>query len=93
MLDVDYFHKCYSALRDQLSSLRLPNFDYIDLSGVFDTFTDEDEIFLDSYHFGDRGNEIIAKAVLKNIAPIMRSKEFSTATQNINFSNQLSDNP
>ena len=48
----------------------IDNFEYVNLAGVFDD--SKDEIFIDSNHFGDRGNEIIAKAIAAGIEKIAR---------------------
>lgn len=63
----DYFRHCYGLIRETLSTMREPSLKFTDLSGAFDQHGSNDEIFLDSYHFGDRGNEIIARAILNTI--------------------------
>ena len=66
-----YFLQVYDHMRQGLASLNLRNFYFIDQSGIFDIYNDEVEIFLDSYHFGDRGYEIIAKNIFSAIRPII----------------------
>jgi len=48
----------------------MDNFEYVNLAGVFDE--SEDEIFLDSYHFGDRGHEAVALSIAAAIEKIAR---------------------
>lgn len=61
------FDCCYSEIRRRLNDISYSNFLYLDLSDVFSRLTASDEIFLDSYHFGDRGNEILARAIADRI--------------------------
>lgn len=62
----DYFRKSFQAIRDQLESGALH---FVDLTGVFDAEGADAEIFLDSYHFGDRGNQRIAAALFQSLEP------------------------
>jgi hypothetical protein len=64
----DYFERCYARIDEELRALRerlgepaRGAFVYVDLAGAFDDVADE--IFVDSYHFGDRGNERVARAL------------------------------
>jgi hypothetical protein len=50
-----------------------PRFGYLDYSDVFDRCGAEEEVFLDSYHFGDRGNEIIAARLCDDLMPHLTS--------------------
>ena len=59
----DYYLLCYQAIASKLSSLEQENFKFVDLSGVFDGLEAKDEIFIDQFHFGDKGNAIIANAI------------------------------
>jgi hypothetical protein len=43
----------------------------LDYSGIFDDKGLQEEIFLDPYHFGDRGNELIAAEILKDLVPLI----------------------
>ncbi len=63
----EYFRECYMLIRENLAAMNDPNLHFFDLSGIFDEYGDDVEIFLDSYHFGDRGNETIAEAIFKSI--------------------------
>ncbi len=48
--------------------------DFVDLTPVFDGRTRQDEIFLDRYHFGDRGNGLIAEALAEAVGPRLRAQ-------------------
>ena len=65
------FITCYEQMNLRLASIRYDHFTYLDQSDVFAGMSLEDEIFLDSYHFGDRGNEILARAIRHGIGPIL----------------------
>jgi hypothetical protein len=59
--DAEYYKRCWAEIDRALSSGGLPpNTTYANLSGVFDSLPETTEVFLDSYHFGDRGNSILA---------------------------------
>ena len=68
---IDYFQKCYNELRKGLPALHLDGFTFGDGSVVFDRATGKDEIFLDAFHFGDRGNKMISDMVFGVIRPIV----------------------
>jgi len=63
-----YFQQSYTVIRAALARASRP-LEVIDLSGVFDASPADEEIFLDSYHFGDRGNERIARALADALGP------------------------
>ena len=63
----DYFRLCYGLFAKDLMNLQGENYQFVDLSGMFDGFDEQDEIFMDSYHFGDRGNEKIAENLFLQI--------------------------
>ena len=71
---VQYFGECYKELRAMLAGLHADGFSYVDLSDAFAGLTDKEEIFLDSYHFGDRGYEIVAKRIAQAIRPMLEEK-------------------
>jgi hypothetical protein len=64
----DYYIDCYKAMSSSLSSLNLDNFTFVDLSGVFDRYSAKDDMFLDQFHFGDKGNAVIAKAIFSEVS-------------------------
>jgi|GEM_PF-3521984 hypothetical protein len=71
-----YFQQCYNAIRlnlakiesniSQTESKYVKLFDY---SYIFDNLNDD--VFLDSCHFGDKGNELIAAKIFEDISPIL----------------------
>lgn len=63
--DPAYYRQCYGKIDELLRSSPLPsNVAYTNLSGIFDELPEEQDVFLDSYHFGDRGNDQIATAIV-----------------------------
>ncbi len=56
-----YFIDSYARIRDGLETISAPNFHYFDTSGVFGRERAPSEYFVDSYHFGDKGYEVIAR--------------------------------
>jgi len=64
-----YFQRVYARFRAELPGLQLPAFGYVDLAGAFDGRPATEELFLDSYHFGDRGNELLAERLLQALEP------------------------
>lgn len=65
----EYYLQCYQAISERLSTIRLKNFEFVDISGVFDRYQSEDDVFLDQFHFGDKGNAVIAQAIIDSLAP------------------------
>lgn len=63
---VEYFGRMYPEIARQLTGLQAPGFAFVDLSDVFADAPGE-EMFLDAYHFGDRGNRHIARALAKAV--------------------------
>lgn len=66
-----YFARCYDLLRAELGRLELPAFAFVDLTDAFDARPADEEVFLDSYHFGDRGNELLAQRLLAALEPFL----------------------
>ncbi|MEE8579994.1 MAG: SGNH/GDSL hydrolase family protein [Myxococcota bacterium] len=71
----DYFARAYRAIDTRLSKLRMRNFHYLDLADVFDADEADQEIFLDRFHFGDRGNQRIAGRLHRELLPILSASE------------------
>ena len=63
----DYFRTCYGLFAKDLNNLHGDHYQFVDLSGMFDGFDEQEEIFMDSYHFGDKGNEKIAENIFLQI--------------------------
>jgi hypothetical protein len=75
-----YYAACYGQIRERLGALRDEGFHFADLSPVFDQHSADDEVFLDSYHFGDRGNQPIAAAIAAVLEPILLSPAMDAGT-------------
>ncbi len=58
---LEYTGAAYDAIDATLRAFHRPNFGYRDLRGVFDAV--DRQIFYDSCHYGDAGNEIVAAAL------------------------------
>jgi len=75
----DYFSACYAAMRAGLAevfgapagALRGDGSLWLDHADVFDGRPAGEEIFLDAYHFGDRGNDLMARRLLADLAPLL----------------------
>lgn len=66
-----YFVECYARIRSRMSEWVAGNLTTLDTSAVFDTLTAADEIFIDSYHFGDEGSRRVAAATLERLRPLL----------------------
>ena len=62
----DYMRECYALYDTLLKTLHSKRFLYVDLSGVFDNFKGQ-TIYIDAYHVGDKGNQIIAENIYQHI--------------------------
>ena len=71
----EYYQGCYEAISRELDLYEMDNFRFINLAGVFDEMAAEDEVFLDLFHFGDRGNEVIARGLLPAVDQILVESE------------------
>ena len=65
----NYFQKCYSLLDFELRKGGIDNFEYFNISDMFDNV--KDRIYTDAYHFGDKGNEMIVNNIYKYIRDIV----------------------
>jgi len=63
----DYLRACYDAVRAELARVRAGGVDVVDLSTAFDDAGADREIFLDSYHFGDRGYRALAERLVPEV--------------------------
>jgi hypothetical protein len=62
--DPDYYKRSYAEIDRALKDSLPANAAFTNLSGVVDAVPADQDVFLDSYHFADRGNELIAKAMV-----------------------------
>lgn len=65
----DYFRRVYALYRTELPKLDLAGFHFADASDALDDVPADTELFLDSYHFGDRGNRILARRLFELLRP------------------------
>lgn len=68
---LENFTKSYQEMKSRLQSIQADQFLYLDQSDAFAGLTPSDEIFFDSYHFGDRGNAIVAKKIAEGVQSIL----------------------
>jgi hypothetical protein len=66
-----YGQRCYDEIRRRLEDIESENLRVVDLSTVFDPLGEDQEIFIDSYHFGDRGNEVLARRLVERLREIL----------------------
>ena len=79
--DAEYFKASYAQIRRRLRALEDEHFRFVDLSGVFDDYGSDADIFVDSFHFGDRGNEIIARSLFEDIRSLVLRDAGAVATR------------
>lgn len=68
----DYYQACYLSIRSTLAQIDLKNFKFVDISGVFDRSDAQNDIFLDQFHFGDKGNALIAQAIHAELTKVLK---------------------
>jgi lysophospholipase L1-like esterase len=64
----------YREFRNSLAALERPGFHFVDASTVFDAYDDQIEVFVDTSHFGDRGNDLIAQYLCGRLVPIIKAR-------------------
>ena len=57
------------------------NFQFDDASNIFDSMTDAENVFIDQYHFGDRGNKVIAEGIFSTIRSAVLEEARKIAAQ------------
>jgi lysophospholipase L1-like esterase len=62
-----YWDSCYQAFRSALGGISAQNYRLLDLSRSFGEVGDDTELFVDGYHFADRGSRLIARALADQI--------------------------
>jgi hypothetical protein len=70
-----YFCQCYEKIKQKVKKLNISNLTFIDESDAFNGLSSNDCIFIDSYHYGDRGNEFIANKLFKDLRNILLQKQ------------------
>lgn len=69
-----YFVRCYEALRARMGAASIPGVTWSDRSSVFDALGAGDEIFIDDYHFADRGSELVARAIAGDVRAALANR-------------------
>ncbi len=64
----------YQVFRRGLQALEQPGFQFSDATRIFDTCDDDTELFIDTAHFGDRGNDLIAQYLRGEVLAIIRRR-------------------
>lgn len=74
-LQKKYYSDCYAYFREAINNESQSNHSvFLDLSNVFALCNEDEEIFLDEVHFGDRGNRYIAQEIEKKLASVVHQK-------------------
>ena len=63
-----YWAACFDGFAAALAEREVQA---LDLRGVFDERSADDEVFLDAMHFGDRGNQWIAAALAPRVVDLL----------------------
>lgn len=73
---IEYFRSFYAVTRELLTALseKLEGFGFVDLSVLFDEVGQNEDIFLDSYHFGDKGHLRIAEAMMPQVLSTLNER-------------------
>jgi hypothetical protein len=66
---VEYFSECYRIIDEKLSKIKMEDFYYFNMMKIFDE--EYNDIFIDSYHFGDRGNEMVADKMYEYLREVI----------------------
>lgn len=69
---VQYFQSCYAKISAALSSFNVDGYRFVSMVEIFDPLQADNEIFIDSYHFGDKGNLIIAHKIYMEILSLLK---------------------
>jgi hypothetical protein len=82
----NYISRCYGEIDSRLAGLKIGNFTYLNLSDAFDTIDTPDRIFTDSYHFGDKGNAMVARSLFNRLRNLLVSSRPYSAEPEANVS-------
>jgi hypothetical protein len=64
----------YRDFRTGLQALVRPGFHFVDASTVFDACDDKIDLFVDTTHFGDRANDLIAQHLCGHVLSIIKER-------------------
>ncbi len=63
--------QAYHAIDQALRAVRGENFYYRNISDVFDSLPKDYELFIDSVHVGDKGNQLLAERIGRELVPVI----------------------
>ena len=66
-----YFMNCYQTIEKQLTRPDKNPFFFVSMDRVFDHYGPDQEIFIDSFHFGDRGNQLLSERLFLAVRDAM----------------------
>jgi lysophospholipase L1-like esterase len=69
--DESYFVACFDELRLRLQRTQLQQWKFVDLTRLFDADFGREHVYIDSYHFGDKGNRRIADALFDALQELL----------------------
>lgn len=69
-----YFVACYAELRARMEAIDLQQMRFVDLTRIFDADFGSEHTYIDSYHFGDKGNRRIADAIFDALRTALAAK-------------------
>lgn len=72
---VAYFRACYTQIDSALQGFRGDGYKFVNMARIFDELQANNELFIDSYHFGDKGNEIIARHIYAEIRDLVMQSD------------------
>lgn len=75
--------KYLDKYRQALEDLSAPGFSFVDLTQIFDDLDPSQEVFIDGCHFGDRGNDLIAQALARHVAPFLPATSTSARIRTV----------
>jgi hypothetical protein len=64
----------YREFRKRLVAAQQRGFRFVDTTQVFDGCGNDTDIFIDTCHFGDRGNDLIARLLNDSLFPIVQAR-------------------
>jgi hypothetical protein len=65
----------YPEFRKRLSAIDTVGFFFVDMTPVFDACGADIDIFIDTAHFGDRGNDLIARSLCEHVLSVIPAKD------------------
>ena len=66
-----YFQHASQEIRVRMGNLREEGLSFLDLTTVFDEV--KEDVFLDHYHLGDRGNQLVARRLAETVQRVLEA--------------------